>query len=166
MPRTARSPASNAQLRGAHGAIYPSATMRQSRYSPRTMASVLASWSPPATLPAPSPLLPSAEKKQKGAPPCSGNRARSFLLMRVNRVAALSAQAQRRWPRPPHRSQFSHNSAYYLQPTLGNENMLSQVRFNQKIYPAPLPRAKGAMNATPLTQLKPRFLPNGPTISK
>ena len=103
MPRTARSPASNAQLRGAHGAIYPSATMRQSRYSPRTMASVLASWSPPATLPAPSPLLPSAEKKQKGAPPCSGNRARSFLLMRVNRVAALSAQAQRRWPRPPHR---------------------------------------------------------------
>ena len=39
--------------------------------------------------------------------------------------------------------------------------MLSQVRFNQKIYPAPLPRAKGAMNATPLTQLKPRFSPTG-----
>ena len=150
MPRTARSPASNAQLRGAHGAIYPSATMRQSRYSPRTMASVLASWSPPATLPAPSPLLPSAEKKQKGAPPCSGNRARSFLLMRVNRVAALSAQAQRRWPRPPHRIGRSFLLTARITCNRRSEaRPLSQVRFKPKIYPRLPALSKGSKQRHP-----------------
>ena len=76
--------------------------------------------------------------------------------MRTNRVANLPAQGKRRWPRTPLRTGRSF---------LLTARTLSQLRFNQKIYPASLPRAIGARNATSLTQPNPKFSPKVPTIT-
>ena len=111
-------------------------------------------------LPAHSLPLPSAEKLQKGAPPCSENRTRSFLLLRIGRVANLSAQGQRRWPRPPHRigSSFLLTSRITCQRRSETKTRYRKCASNRRSIPASLPRATGASNAIPLiTPPSPKF---------